>query len=161
MTSNPLLNVRIKNARSSENELRTVKQKITDNLADIMLLKKLFTKWESAYNSNGGDNAAAYQEALKTLPGDNPKTPGVDEGVSEAEFIKKAEQYFGKKWEDLKPDDVEGIQSDIQTIQSKVKEYLGKSFSVDMQLSDIKSEIADLTSLQKSSGIIEDSGSDS
>ena len=155
MPSNPMLQVRIKNARSSESELRTVKQKINDNLADIVILKRLFAAWKSNFESNGGDNAAAYQEALKTLPTDNPNTPTTNEAVSESEMIKKAEQYFGKTWSSINTDDVDGIQNNLQEIQSKVKEYIGKNFSVDMQLSDIKSEIDDLTALQKSSGIID------
>lgn len=159
MASNPLLTVRINNAKSERSNLGAVKQKLSDNLADIVMLRRAFSKWESAFNANGGNNAAAYQEALGTLPTDNPDTE-YDEGISEAEFIKKAEQYFEKSWSDINPDDLESIQNEIQTIQGKVKEYLGKSFSVDMQISDIDAEIDDLTSIQKSQGMIEDSGSE-
>ncbi len=164
MASNPLLQVRIKNARSSENELRTVKQKVIENLADIALLRNLFTAYKNAFEANGGDDAAAYQTALGVLPVDNPSTTGIDEGVSEAELIKKAEGYFGKSWGEIKPSDVENItdiEDSLKTVQSKVREYVAKGSSIDMQLNDIKSEIADLTSLQKSSGIIDDGSGES
>lgn len=161
MASDPTLSIRIDNARTDQNTLNATKQKLNENLADIVLLKQVFSNWENAYNSNGGDNAAAYQEALKSLPSDNPDTPDYNESVSEGDFIKKAEQYFGKSWQDINPKDVDGIQNDLQTIQNKVREYLGKSASVDMELDDTETEIDDLTAIQKSQGEIDDGGDDS
>jgi len=131
---NPYLRVAIDNARSQQSELSTQKDAIGNKIADVILLKRFFAAWDEK----------SYSDALATLPIDKEETPNVDEGVSEEEFQKKAENIIGKSWSDIQPDD------GLVDLKAKIRLYIGQQASIQNRVDGVESEIASLTSLQES-----------
>ena len=82
-------------ATSSKNIWDTIGTKVIGDQADIPLLRAFFDKWIE-YLNKGETNQQAYQDALKTLPKDNPETLNYNEGVTEDQLKDKVLHIFGK-----------------------------------------------------------------
>lgn len=142
MGGNPYNSIRIKSLRTSMDELRHVKSRLTDQEYDMILLRDFI--------DSGLDPSS--------LPTDDPDTPNKDESVSEDEIHRSAENTFNKPWgqiyDEFKDDPLGFKEQYYDQIMAKVREIIGKQYSVESEIDDIKSEIDDITNIEKSTGAI-------
>lgn len=149
MSGNPLITVQLNSLRYDLQHWSNVKQVLSDRLYDAVLMRNFFTRWQQH----------GYSDAVDGLPDDDPST-SQDEGVSESEFKQKAEGFFKKSWDQITDPNGDGttssdeLQDDIAAIMSRVREIIAEKSSADSMVDDINSEIADLTTIQKSSGLV-------
>ena len=146
MSKNPSLDARLKSLKGDWTLWRTVKQKLTEDLYDIQLLKNFFKAWQSS----------GYTAALGTLPVDDPGTE-FNEGISESDLKNKGEKSFDLSWNqviDPKNDggepDSEEFNQRLTELQNKVYGLLGKMSLVDLTIRSTKDELDDLRVIQRS-----------
>ncbi len=143
------LNQQIANLRTHQNELSTVKQKLTDDVADIVLLRSFFSNWQNGINS-GMSSEDAYQNAIASISReDNPNTP-TDETINEEIIIQKAEDVFNKPAAEITDSDADAIQNDIKQLQASVRNFLGKQMQINMEISDTDTQIKNLQMIKDS-----------
>ncbi len=146
--ANPFLNIKMNSLRTRKTELRNNREKISNQIADVQLLKNFFKSWNDAYLQNGGNNQAAYNTALsQVVHEDNPSTPFYD-GLTEQELISKAETLFEKPWSEINPDDVSTVENDLNAVKSMVLELLGKQSGLDGMITGVDSEIKDVQAIK-------------
>ena len=144
MARNPLIGTKIKSLRGDIDYWRTVKQKLSNDLYDAILMRNFFNTWKDS----------TYTSAVEGLPDDNPDT-SIYEGVSEEEFKDMAEGFFGNSWGNITDPNHDGLvsqaelQSNVSAVFASVREIIVKQSSVSSTIDDIKSEIQDLILLEQ------------
>lgn len=149
-TNKQSLSFRLKTLGSDINTFwRPVRQKITDQMYDIALLQKFFKTWENSVAIDNKTNYEGYNDALKTLPKDNPDT-ALDEGISESQLKDKFQTFFNKPLEYSNYEEVQALKNQYNELKGKVIYYLAQQMSMDSTITSIQSEMDNLRNILKS-----------
>ena len=131
MARNPALITQLNALRGDQKLWRDVKQRLLDDMAVV----GVYNRFINALINSG------YDEAVETLPVDNPKTTK-DESMSPDEAIRNIEDMFNKPIEDVTLEEAKA---------ALVKAY-GKVLEAQDHVDTLTSEIQDFEMLQKNDG---------
>lgn len=152
MSKNPLIQVRLNAARYQLDTLRNNRQRLSNELLDITIMRNFFNAFNHTINADGSNQQAAVDAGLATLPHeDNPNTPQ-DERMSPDEFWKMIGKEYpelldGLTYEESHKFDTEFMNThnkDKESIGYKIREIVAKQMDFSSQMSDVDAEIADL-----------------
>lgn len=125
---------------------RPIKQKITDQMYDLALLKNFFKTWEDSVKS-GASAQEGYNKAISELPKDNPTTQFLDETVTVDQLKEKFEFFFHKPIENATAYDAESLEKNITALTEQVKTFIAKGMFVDSEIDSTQREIDNLKSI--------------
>lgn len=144
---NPLNGPRMNALLSSQSTWQAVSDAMSSNQIYYMgLLRNFYNTWVTQ----------GYDAAKATLPDDDPKTPSINEGVTEEELGNKANQYLGKPTDgsagwipvpgsNTSPEDTnELLQNNMDIVKDKVRLYLGQKSLADGEVDALESQIKQL-----------------
>src|SRR3989338_3359667 len=94
MPKNPLTQVRLNNARYELQTLRDNRQRLSNELQDIVFIRNFFRAYNGVINADGSNYQDALDAGIDTLPEDNPDTTQ-DEGISYEQFLDTIREQYG------------------------------------------------------------------
>ena len=144
MARNPLTQVRLGALRGELEVKRAVKQRLMDDVAEVVLLRNFF---QTATSSG-------FPQAITDLPDDNPDTPGVNEEVTVSDIHEAFQEIFpGGSFPDTRAEAsemVEEINAINTSVMNKIRQLLGNVSMINTAMDDITREIKDINNLEKS-----------
>lgn len=141
--ANPFLKVQINNLRDSIKMMRTVKQRLADQVGEAALLKSFLQTWGEGIN-NGLSNDDAFAEAISRLPVDNPDTER-DESLSASDMAQIAEQLEIP----FQPNEDTDTLFELAAIQQQIQQLVGKMMFTDTEVEDMERDIKDIENLAR------------
>ncbi len=143
MSKNENLTAQIKSLSDDKLVLSAAYSQVTEKLASVAMVRDFFNRWVKS----------GYNDAISHLPQDNPSTVGTNEAVTEADFKKKAEEFFGKSWSSITADaqtDIAKLNNEyVANANAKVRMYIGQQYELNQQRDDKENEIDELQAIEK------------
>ena len=138
--TNGYLKAAIDNAYSDKKFIGDLKMKVTEDLSDIVMIKKFFRTWAE---SN-------YTNAIAGLPDDDPGTRHNEE-VTEEEFKKRASRFFEKPWDQILNENKTNADliNSIQQLAGKIRLYVVRQASLRNEQDYYQSRIDNLRSIER------------
>lgn len=138
--------------------LKPVRQRLADDMVKIAFMQKFLKNWESSMK-NEQTSQEGYNNALNSLPRDNPNTP-MDEGFTEANLKEKFNEIFGKPLEVANFTDAKSIENAYSQLTAvkmegtdkpgQIRLLLAQQMSMDSNINSIQAEINTLKSILSS-----------
>lgn len=139
MPGNPYLVADLAGKRFSVSSWRNVASRLSEQLFDVALLRNFFQVWK----------AQDYTAALDSLPDDLPETTA-NEAISEEEIQKRAEDFFGKPFSEIKNGDLQQLEQNVGKTMAKIRDLLARKRDVDGIVYDLETEIKNIQFIQQS-----------
>ena len=169
MVQNPLIQVRLNQKRSAIKQLHNVKQRLSTDLYNVVLLKKFAFAYAAEYESSH-DEAASQAAGEATLPKDDTTTPR-NEAVTYADLQEIAKKIYKDRDTSLSEiieeaksiDFSSGSNSSIRNLAQptngddpnslalRILQIIGQQATIDSQITDGENEISDMTTEAKKS----------
>ncbi|OGI20415.1 MAG: hypothetical protein A3B68_02715 [Candidatus Melainabacteria bacterium RIFCSPHIGHO2_02_FULL_34_12] len=158
MGKNPLTQVRINAARYELQTLRNNKQRLSNELYDIVLIRNFFKSFNGVINADGSNLSDAINAGIGSLPPDNEDTPR-NEGISYEQFLDIIREQYGDMANDginyeesqlFNEEYMDTHNRDQSSIGYKVRAIIAKQMQFDSQINGVNGEINDLVVISKS-----------
>lgn len=124
----------------------------------VQVLKDFFNTWlanlpedvrEGRREATPEEILAGYNVAVESLEGaDNPFTT-TNEEITIETVMEHAEKYFGKPWEDIEINGVDDALNNLEVVQGKIRELVGRQYMVKSSITAIDFQMDAIQTIMK------------
>lgn len=157
--------VRLRGLSDSKKTMSAANMGLMRQIYMVQVLKDFFNTWLANLPEevrNGQREAtpeeilAGYNVAVESLEGeDNPFTT-TDEVITIETVMDHAERYFDKPWEDIEINGVTDALNNLEVVQGKIRELVGRQYMVKSSITAIDFQMDAIQTIMKAESTEDD-----